>query len=70
LAALRQAIDQGWRRLWWYYLDYDLSLQPLRGQPEFQAMVKEIGTDMTEQLARVHEWEANGALAPIPKSLN
>ena len=29
-------------------------------------MVKEIETDMAEQLARVHERQANGELAPLP----
>ena len=69
LAALRQAIDERWRTFWWYYLEHDPSLESIRDEPEFQAMVKEIEADMTEQLAGVHEWEANGELTPIPKSL-
>jgi tetratricopeptide (TPR) repeat protein len=69
LAALRQAIDQGWRTSWWYYLEHDLNLESIRHEPEFQAMVKEIEADMAEQLARVREWEANGALLPTPESL-
>ncbi len=67
LAALRQAIDQGWRRLWWYYLEHDLSLEPLRVEPEFQAMVAEIKADMAAQLERVREMGASGELEPIPK---
>ncbi len=69
LAALRQAIDQGWRTYWWYYLEHDLNLESIRDEPEFQAMVKEIEADMAKQLARVQEWEANGELVPISKSL-
>ena len=69
LAALRQAIDERWRTFWWYYLEHDPSLESIRDEPEFQAMVKEIEADMTEQLAGVHEWEANRELTPIPKSL-
>ena len=69
LAALRQAIDQGWRTSWWYYLEHDLNLESIRHEPEFQAMVKEIEADMAEQLARVREWEANGELLPTPESL-
>ncbi len=69
LAALRQAIDERWRTFWWYYLERDPSLESIRDEPEFQAMVEEIKSDMAEQLARVHEWEAKGKLAPIPKSL-
>ena len=29
LAALRQAIDEGWRVFWWYYLKYDPNLESL-----------------------------------------
>ena len=69
LSSLRQAIDKGWRARWWYDLKHDLNLESIRDEPEFQAMVKEIEADMAEQLARVREWDANGELAPIPKSL-
>ncbi len=69
LAALRQAIDEGWRSSWWNYLKLDKNLDSIRDEPEFQAMVKEIEADMAEQLARVHERQANGELAPLPKSL-
>jgi len=69
LAALRQAIDQRWRAFSWYYLELDPSLESIRDEPEFQVMVAEVKTDMAEQLARMHEREANGELAPIPKSL-
>jgi len=69
LVALRQAIDQGWRRYWWYYLEHDMGLEPIRHEPEFQAIVKEVKADMAEQLARVREWEADGKLAPIPEEL-
>ena len=69
LAALREAIDLGWRSQWWYFLERDLNLDSIRDEPEFQAMVSEIRTDMAEQLARVREWEANGAQLPGPESL-
>jgi tetratricopeptide (TPR) repeat protein len=67
LSALRQAIDEGWRDLWWYYLKQDPSLESLHDEPEFQAMVAEIETDMAAQLARVREMERNGELEPIPE---
>ena len=66
LAALREAIDSGWRSLWWYYLKHDKTLDSLRGLPAFQAMVTEIESDMAEQLARVHEADVKGELAPTP----
>jgi tetratricopeptide (TPR) repeat protein len=68
LAALRQAIDEGWRVSWWHFLKHDLSLESLHGEPEFQAMVAEIEADMAQQLARVREMERNGELEPIPEA--
>jgi serine/threonine-protein kinase len=67
LAALRQAIDQGWRTNWWYYLQRDPNLESLHGEPEFQAMVKEIKADMSAQLAHVREMERAGELAAISR---
>ena len=66
LAALRQAIDQGWRTNWWLYLEHDPSLDSVRGEPEFHAMVEEIRADMAGQLEHVRAMEANGELEPIP----
>ena len=67
LSALRQAIDEGWRSLWWYLLKQDPSLESLHDEPEFQAMLAEIEADMATQLARVQEMERNGELEPIPE---
>jgi tetratricopeptide (TPR) repeat protein len=67
LLALRQAIDEGWRNSWWYYLQFDPTLESLHDEPEYQAMVSEIEADMAAQLARVREMERNGELAPIPE---
>jgi TolB-like protein/Flp pilus assembly protein TadD len=62
LAALRRAIDERWRGLWWYSLEHDLALEPLHGEPEYQAMIAEIRAEMAQQLARVREMENNGDL--------
>ncbi len=67
LAALRQAVDEGWRTFWRYSLKYDPNLESLHDEPEFQAMVAEIEADMAAQLARVREMERNGELEPIPE---
>ena len=69
LSALGQAIDQGWRIHWWYFLERDPNLESLHDEPEYQAMVAEIEADMAEQLARVREMERNGELEPIPKTV-
>jgi tetratricopeptide (TPR) repeat protein len=67
LSTLRQAIDEGWRSLWWYFLKHDPNLESLHGEPEYQAMIEEIEADMAAQLAHVREMERNGELAPIPE---
>ncbi|MCH7538732.1 MAG: tetratricopeptide repeat protein [Proteobacteria bacterium] len=55
LAALRVAIDAGWRANWWYFFDHHPSLQALRDEPEFKAMRAEIAADMAEQLKNVQK---------------
>jgi len=70
IAALRQAVDQGWRWQAWYFLEHDPVLAPLHAEPEFQSIKAVVTADMAEQLARVREWEANGELASIPRSLD
>ena len=67
LSALRQAIDEGWRRLWWYSLRLDPGLESLHDEPEYQAMVAEIEADMAAQLARVRELQKSGELTAIPE---
>jgi tetratricopeptide (TPR) repeat protein len=65
LAALREAVDQGWRGNWWFYLKHDPGLDSIRGEPEFRQALEEIRADMAAQLERVRTLEANGELAPI-----
>ena len=67
LSALRQAINEGWRSSWWYFLKYDPILKSLHDEPEYQAMVAEIEADMAAQLARVREMEQAGEIAAIPR---
>jgi tetratricopeptide (TPR) repeat protein len=69
LAALRQAIDEGWRVQWWYFLQREPNLESLHDEPEFQAMVAEIEADMAAQLARVGEMERRGELV-LPAAQN
>jgi TolB-like protein len=66
LAALREAVDAGWRVYWWYYLEHDPNLESIRDRPEFQAILEEIRADMATQLARVRDLQASGDLPEIP----
>ncbi len=66
LAALRQAIDQGWRTDWRFFFYVDPNLDSIRDDAEFLAMREEIKADMVTQLTRTREMEANGELVPVP----
>jgi hypothetical protein len=68
LSALRQAIDEGWRDSWRYFLEHDSALESLHDEPEFRAMVAEIEADMAAQLERVREMEQRGELTLIPET--
>jgi tetratricopeptide (TPR) repeat protein len=67
LFALRQVLDEGNHRGWWYIFEHEPNLESLRGEPEFQAIWEALRADMAEQLARVREMEKNGELEPIPE---
>jgi len=55
LAALRQAIDQGWRGFWWFYLKNNPNLESLRYSVEFQSMVQELESFMTGEREAMNE---------------
>ena len=56
LAAFRAAIDAGWRGLYHNWMnEQPIYLGSLVGNPEFDAMVKEIDDDLGAQLKRVQE---------------
>ena len=68
LARLREAVDAGWRGpqfFWLRPLADDPFLEPLRGEPEFQAIVAEIEADLARQRARVDEAAASGDWQPL-----
>lgn len=63
LAALREAIDQGWRALSWFSLDHNPNLDSIRGEAEFERLRKLIVDDMAEQALRANELRASGDLS-------
>lgn len=66
LAALRSAIDAGWRVDWHYFFDYYWAFEPLRDDPEFESMRMELAADMDTQLENVRRMEASGAIPKVP----
>ena len=67
IAALRQAIDLGWRLFVWYDLEHDPNLDSIRGEPEFQRLYAELQTDLAEQAKRVEDMKASGELSSVSK---
>jgi hypothetical protein len=66
LAALRRAVDAGWRWEWWQ-VETDPTLESIRAEPAFVAMLDEVKADVARQLERVRELERNGTIpAPPP----
>ena len=57
LAALQQAVDQGWRRFWWYIAEHESNLDAVRARPEFQALTARLRADMAARLTRVKTTE-------------
>ena len=55
LAALRQAVEEGWRDGWWYAFEHDPALETLHDEPRLIDIRKEIEADMAAQLARLRQ---------------
>ena len=56
LAALRRAVDAGWRIEWWQ-VESDPTLASISATPEFRAMIAEVKADLAVQLERVRAAE-------------
>lgn len=63
LDSLRQAIDEGWRFLTWFHLEYDPALDSLRDEPEFQRLYARVRTDLAAQARHVEALKASGELS-------
>ncbi len=65
LDALAQAIDEGWRFLTWYNLEFDPNLDAIKGDPRFEELYARLRADIEEQSRRVDDLKASGELIPI-----
>ena len=63
LSVLRTAVDDGWRYDWRSSLKYATSLESIRDEPRFQAIIDELESETAAQLSRVNELKANGELS-------
>jgi TolB-like protein/Flp pilus assembly protein TadD len=63
LAAMRRAVDAGWRWDWWQ-VEIDPTLDSINDDPAFIAMIEEVKADLARQLTRVRELEQAGEIAP------
>jgi tetratricopeptide (TPR) repeat protein len=66
LTALRQGIDDGCCVFWWTQGERNPHTESLGGDPEFNAMMDEIRSDMAVQLENLRDMEARGELPKIP----
>jgi TolB-like protein/Tfp pilus assembly protein PilF len=57
LELLLQAVDEGWRFRWRYFLELDSILEPLRSLTKFESIYRQISADMAAQLVRVRAKE-------------
>ncbi len=63
LAALREAVEAGWRGpLWRYYRDIDPNLASIREEPEFKAFFADIERDIARQRAELAKRSEDGPL--------
>jgi tetratricopeptide (TPR) repeat protein len=66
VAALRKAVDAGYRVGWRYFFDYHWSFESLRDDPVFDSMRIELAADMEKQLENARRMQANGEMPTIP----
>ena len=70
LATFATAVEEGWRFNWRINTAANDNLASLHDDPRYQAIIADIQLQMASQLAQVQDWEANGELTSIPKSLD
>ena len=64
LTEMRQQVDQGWRFLWRWSTELNPNFVSLRGEPEYQDILKILRTDMARQTAEFEALKASGEFPP------
>jgi len=65
LKELRFQVDRGWRFLWRWNSELNPNFESLREEPEFQAIIEFLRTDMARQLESMRALESAGKI-PLP----
>ena len=65
LSELRRQVDNGWRSSWRWDTELNPNFESLREEPEFQAIVEFLRTDMARQYEELQALEAAGEI-PLP----
>ena len=65
IKELRNQVDNGWRLFWRWDTELNPNFESLRNEPEFQAIVEFLRTDMAQQLESIRAMEAAGEI-PLP----
>jgi tetratricopeptide (TPR) repeat protein len=65
LKELRFQVDRGWRFLWRWNSELNPNFESMREEPEFQAIVEFLRTDMARQLEGMRALESAGEI-PLP----
>ena len=66
IKELRNQVDSGWRLFWRWDTELNPNFESLRKEPEFQAIVEFLRTDMARQLESIRAMEAAGEIPSPP----
>jgi len=55
LTELRNLVDLGWRRRWWYTFDFDPAFEPLRNDRGFNELRDHVAADMASRYQSIRE---------------
>jgi len=66
IKELRNQVDSGWRLFWRWDTELNPNFESLRKEPEFQAIVEFLRTDMARQLESIRAMEVAGEIPSPP----